>query len=505
MPKFDIDQFTSVAELETRNDEIKDDLVALDLEFQGRGMDDEAKARFDTLFAEREAIEARVQELEERKSRISTLAKNADSTEDGDGAKPSRFEPKKSVNVHVVPENIHDLFSYRQRSKSEPDERALLRDGAMRAVEKFDDTDGTQKGHVERLLKTAQGEGQTAYLARRILATSAPAYKRAFWKTASGVPIDGAEQKAVSQVLEVERAFTLASTGMPVIAQLDPTIVPTSNYSVNPYRAISRVETITGTNEFKFATSGAITAAYSAEATQASDNTPTLAQPDIIVEKAQAFVQFSIEVSQDWEAVDTEMRGLVADAKDDLEATKFTTGAGHGSQEPKGIITAATTTVAPAGGVGTFAIADLYKMLEALPPRFRPRAVWLANLFAYDKVRQFDTSGGSGVWIAPQGLQPPVGGNVAGAAQVDVGARLLGKPAYEASAMDAALTTGLKPLVIGDFRYFVIVDRAGMNAEMVPLIVGTNHRPTGERGLYFWWRNSSDVLSAAAFRVLAEP
>jgi hypothetical protein len=79
--------------------------------------------------------------------------------------------------------------------------------------------------------------------------------------------------------------------------------------------------------------------------------------------------------------------------------------------EPKGIITAATTTVT-AGGVAAFAIADLYKVFEALPPRFRPRAQWVANLFTYDKVRQFDTAGGSGVWQEP-GLG--LGGGVGGA------------------------------------------------------------------------------------------
>ena len=51
-------------------------------------------------------------------------------------------------------------------------------------------------------------------------------------------------------------------------------------------RAIARIESLAGTNEYKFLTSGAITAAYAAEATEASDNAPTLAQPDIIVETA---------------------------------------------------------------------------------------------------------------------------------------------------------------------------------------------------------------------------
>ena len=68
--------------------------------------------------------------------------------------------------------------------------------------------------------------------------------------------------------------------------------------------------------------------------------------------------------------------------------------------------------------------------------------------------------------------------------------------------MSAALTTGQKVLVVGDWRYFVIVDRIGMNVELLPNLVGANQRPTGQRGLYAYWRNTSDVLSTAAFQVL---
>jgi HK97 family phage major capsid protein len=80
--------------------------------------------------------------------------------------------------------------------------------------------------------------------------------------------------------------------------------------------------------------------------------------------------------------------------------------------------------------------------------------------------------------------------------------KLLGRPVWESTAMAAALTTGSKILVIGDWRYFVIVDRVGMDIEILPQLLGANRRPTGQRGLYAYWRNSSDVLSAAAFQVL---
>jgi HK97 family phage major capsid protein len=69
--------------------------------------------------------------------------------------------------------------------------------------------------------------------------------------------------------------------------------------------------------------------------------------------------------------------------------------------------------------------------------------------------------------------------------------------------MDAVLTTGSEILVMGQFDpYFTIVDRVGMSADLIPHLVGTNHRPTGQRGLYFMWRNGSKVINAAAFRTL---
>jgi predicted phage gp36 major capsid-like protein len=48
----------------------------------------------------------------------------------------------------------------------------------------------------------------------------------------------------------------------------------------------------------------------------------------------------------------------------------------------------------------------------------------------------------------------------------------------------------------------VIVDRVGLSVEVIPHLVGTNHRPTGQRGLYAYWRNGSKVVDANAFRAL---
>jgi HK97 family phage major capsid protein len=64
------------------------------------------------------------------------------------------------------------------------------------------------------------------------------------------------------------------------------------------------------------------------------------------------------------------------------------------------------------------------------------------------------------------------------------------------------ITTGSKILAMGDFRSFVIVDRIGIDLEIVSHLIGSNQRPMGQRGIYAMWRNTSKVLDANAFRVL---
>jgi HK97 family phage major capsid protein len=63
-------------------------------------------------------------------------------------------------------------------------------------------------------------------------------------------------------------------------------------------------------------------------------------------------------------------------------------------------------------------------------------------------------------------------------------------------AMVSTVTTGSKIAVQGDFRYFVIVDRIGMDIDRVQS-VGGSLRPTGQRVIYCFWRNTSKVLDPA--------
>ena len=66
-------------------------------------------------------------------------------------------------------------------------------------------------------------------------------------------------------------------------------------------------------------------------------------------------------------------------------------------------------------------------------------------------------------------------------------------------------SSGASWALFGDFSKFIIADRVGMSIELIPQIFAGNTAgglsyPTGQRGLFAWWRNSSDVMSSNAFR-----
>jgi len=385
--------------------------------------------------------------------------------------------------------DIYNLQSLRHNPFMDPESsRAELLDRAKRAIEiaHFPTMkDGARaQAHMENLLHDAQEE-QPGATARHFLITGGPSYRRAFWKSMTGSPLSGEEQRALS--------LAGSGGGFAIPFALDPSVIPTSNSVVNPARALARLVTISGANTWQGVTSPAITASYAAEVTEASDNSTTLVQPSITVNKAQAFVPFSIEISEDWPALEGEFGRLLQDAKDDLEGSAFVTGSGS-APNPAGYVTGTTTTFAAPTGL-TITALSMYNFENTLPPRFRPRESFVANRGIYNVIRGIDTAGGAALWLyMAQGLvtQAPTPGNT--------GATLLGRGAWEASAMQATVVNATKIMVVGDFSYFLIVDRIGMTVELVPHIFGAVSRfPIGQRGLYAYWRNSSKVLSASAF------
>jgi HK97 family phage major capsid protein len=80
---------------------------------------------------------------------------------------------------------------------------------------------------------------------------------------------------------------------------------------------------------------------------------------------------------------------------------------------------------------------------------------------------------------------------------------LLGSPLYESSAMTATVTTGSNILLAGDFKAgYYIYDRVGVEMRYLPVVTGSNQRPTGQAGWFAFFRTGAKVVDPNAFRVL---
>jgi HK97 family phage major capsid protein len=390
---------------------------------------------------------------------------------------------------------VYDLRDVRVDPYGRDDSEVINR--ARRAVDLADfptarDQEAA-KDHIDRLLLRHDQNWNPGGLARRILNTGSEAYRRclqkmvraAFAGMEPGAYLDRDETRLVTHAMTIGSS---PSGGFAVNYQLDPTIVPVSNGSVNPFRAACRVELISGT-EWRQPTSTGLTLTYQAEAAASTDTSPALGQSAILTNRVQGFVPTSEELAADWDGMESELGRLISSAKDDLEAVQFATGAGT-TVFPQGLITGATTTVN--GSAGAFAVADLFALEAALPGRFRQRAQLFANRVHLRNIQKFNTTGGADIWVQDQvqGL-----GNFGG--------KVLGYPANEASGMVSTVTTGSKIVALGDPQYYAIIDAVGLDLEIIPHIFDSaTGFPKGQRGVYILYRNSAAVLNANAFRVL---
>jgi HK97 family phage major capsid protein len=500
----------TLEELIARNDEIKLRLQGLDEETQGRTLTEDERSEWNKISQEFEQNEVTIEEMGKRREWIEQVSGRSGAREPGAhfGVRPAASQSAR--------EDLWDLTTIRSNAADPAGYVHEARDRARRAItdefsfthidhRSFGTSEERIKEHLSKLLEHAQDEqGKPGGVAMHLLRFGSPTYQRAFSKAVISIMGGGALTGLDPEESRALAVSTGSSGGYAVPITLDPTLIPTSNGTVNPFRKVSRIETIVGL-EYRGLTTGAVVATYAAEGTEASDNSPTLAQPDVFVERCQTFIPYSIEIGMDWTGLQAGMAKLIADAKDVVEATKFTLGAGHASNEPMGLLTGATSTVATATS-SVFALADLYSLEQALPPRFRPMGQWFGNRAIYNQVRQFGQSANQALWmplanpnIGPLGFgleNHPFqeGGNL--------GQKLLMYGANEVSDMTTSTTHGSSILAIGDPSYYLIVDRIGMTVELIPHLFGTNRRPVGQRGLYAYWRNTGVVVDPNAWRVL---
>ncbi|HWA67153.1 MAG TPA: phage major capsid protein [Mycobacteriales bacterium] len=445
-----------------------------------RSLNDDESASFNAGLELRNAAE----ELIKRHNQIAGLA-NTPAALPGDAGARGGAAPGL-----IVRNDPYDLDAIRFSPFDTPQHRSgVMRDHALRAIEaKEVSLTDEQRSRVEKLVR------RLPEVAERVLVTGSPGYREAFaalWDAA----LRGQQALLTAdQARFLQRAASLTNNagGYAVPFTLDPTVILTQAGSLNPIRQIGTVKMIS-TDVWKGVTSAGITVSWDGEAGEVSDDSPTIGQPSIQTWKAQGFVPFSIEIGQDWAGFEAEMQSEFQAARDVAEAAAFALGAGDGSHQPEGIVTklAGGSSQVSSATTDTFAIADVYATYEKPAARYRSKGSWLANMSIYDKVRQFGTANNyHAFWTALGGGLPSL---------------LLERPVYESPDMDGSITADAEnyALVFGDFSQYVIVDRVGMNVELVPHLFATaNNRPSGQRGLYAWWRVGGGSVNDAAFALL---
>jgi HK97 family phage major capsid protein len=437
---------------------------------------DEQDARFKSLVdSEVDQARERVEALEAREAKVAEIKRFAADARNVEAPAETRGGKIKSDPYDL--ENVR-FDSTRARTQ---ELRARAHDAIESAPEYVSDEARSQAAaHLDR---DSSGD-----VAEHYLRTGSPEYVDAW----THYMTTGSFRSSDGEVNRAALSTTAANGGFLIPFHLDPTVILTNTGTVNPFRAVSRVDTITS-NVWHGITSAGVTAEWTAEAAEVTDASPTFGQPSVTPVRADAYVQASFEVVRETN-VASQIAMLIADAKDNLESSAYATGTG--STQPTGLVTKlqATTASRVAGtSNGNFVIGDIYELVNNLPARHQRTCAWLAHWAMYNKVRSFGAgnTGDGAFWTDLNGDTPP---------------QLLGKPVYESSVMTSSLSTATASnddiLVLGNFSRFLIVDVMGLETVYNPLVIGSNRRPTGEVGWAAFWSTGSDCLDTGAFRLL---
>ena len=485
-----------------RDREISTELARINSENTGV-LPAEVQDHWDALTAEQDKIRADEAAYQTRMARLADVMQSD---------KPNR--PK--VERPYDPPIFNPVRSYSQADIYDPEpwlragpEKAhgLLRDSALRSIETVSYSDIADKqasqdrvawliDHVD----SAQDE-----LKKRVLVTNSPLYQRAFRK----LLVHGNTNQLTP---EEQRGTALAETvtttgGYMLPLAFDPSIIAIGSHqgAINPYRANCRVVPIVGTDTWNPVTATAVVAARATEAAAVSEQGPTFGRAvngAYACQRVQAFVTYSIEMGQDRPDLVDEISRLFSEAKDNEEEAQYAVGVGTtvyplGVMPPYGTSNCYTQ-MATIGSV-TLAAADLYAVEAALPVRWRFGARWVMNRGNIRKIQALETTGGI---LFQQSQYFPSAGSVDISPVGNTGLKLLGYPLDESPSMPTAGTSHIEIATLFAPQTYIIVDRIGMNIELVPQLWATGMLPVGNRGVFAMWRNHAAPLIADSGRSL---
>lgn len=454
---------------------------------------------------------ARIREIEQRIAQLEGFEKRTEPQEDELGRlrtehlsayRAAMADLLRSGDAVAAPGDGNQPVPERAGGDPEPGRPARPTGERGRALDLLERAERTvqhlTRGQLDVVARLVESD-ESDMAARWLTVTGDDAYLRAFHKVMRN-PTMGTyewtdeERAAFARVQQLQRAMgegTGAGGGYMVPFALDPAVILTNAGTSNTnLRAAFTVKTI-ASDVWHGVTSAGVSSHWRGEGLEADDDSPVLDQPSIRTNRADSFIPFSYEVQMDVPGFAEEMSQLLTDGAGLLQAKAFIHGSGTG--EPRGIVTAAaavTGSLVDTAGAAAYSVDDVYATKRALPARWRANAAWLGNEDTYDATRQFATGTGqqSGAFWADLGADTPP--------------KLLGRPVWESSEMDSAVTTGSHLLVYGDLRQYFVVDRVGTTIELVPHLFGSNRRPTGQRGFFMFFRTGGDLVVPDAVRVL---
>lgn len=467
---------------------------------------DEQTLRFEAALAEVDPLAEEIELAEQafaeaRMERIRKIASKPSHLESGDGARVAPVPGASTRNIWDVDE------AFRSANGSPQAFVAELRSRAATAIEQAQAPDSIpnltaddfREQATRRLEQKIHGDKTGDAVARHWIDYGNPEYREQWHRALKGDMAAAAYCQAKTYEHE-SRAWAVDGTtttgGYAIVPDYDVTLLLINSGSVNPFRQISDVRQTVVNKVYGLSTAG-VTAGWISESTEEGDDTPAVAQPVWDIQKASGYIEASFETIQDTD-LGSEIAFLFNDAKDNLEATAFATGTGGG--EPYGIVTrCASLNAYVFGDSGStvekdVVISDIFALDNAMAPRWRQNASFVANKVIWNQVRQLSPSGqGSSFWVDLGGGNPP---------------SLIGYPVYESSAMDSIVASGSEDnvIVLGDFRNgYRIYDRLGAQMAFNPFVVGSSRRPTGNAGWLFYWRVAGDVTdqtNASHFKML---
>lgn len=499
----------NLAQLRARLDQIMVELRSIHEQAGDGLLTPDQQTRFDALLGERGDIEGKIRSIEQRNELFAIgRGTGGGGTEDGDGshadrgglagldgsgngfdrdpfADPRDSDPNRRRQGQPDP---WDLSRFQAFGRAPERVAAELRARALAAAEQMPGVDDARRQRLTQLI--VENDDEQGNLSRHVLIASNPDYLRAFAKGLRGMMWDltDREKAAMRDVVSLVRAMSItdAAGGYLIPQQLDPTIIPVTDGTFSPMRQISTLRVATSDVWYGVSSTDAAWS-YDTEGSEVSDDTTTFAQPSITLYEARGFIPISIKALSLEPNVTAIIGQVLGRGRTNLEGSSFITGTGSA---PQGIVTALTAGTLTSATTDTFAIADVYTTHDTLPQRYRGMGRWLANNKIYTLIRQFDTSGGAGLWeYLGNGLP----------------ATLLGKPHHEAEAMDGVInaTADNYVLIFGDFANYYIVDRMGMVIESIPHLFSTsNGRPTGQRGFYAYCMHGADSVNDNGFEMM---